>query len=48
MIQQHPRIYYASPAAGKTMREIQPESSNVKVDLRYDPKQKGLLCVPDL
>jgi len=43
MIQQHPRIYYASPASGKTMREIQPESSIVKVDLRYDPKQKGLL-----
>lgn len=43
MMQQHPRIYYASPTSGKTMREIQPESSAVKVDLLSDPKQKGLL-----
>ncbi len=43
MVQQHPRIFYASPTNRKAMREIQPEASNVSVDLAYDRKKKGLL-----
>ncbi|MEO0446202.1 MAG: hypothetical protein AAF191_09020, partial [Verrucomicrobiota bacterium] len=43
MLQQHPRIYYASPTNRKAHRDIQPQSSDVQVDLRYEAKKKGLL-----
>jgi hypothetical protein len=43
LIQEHPAIFYESPAAGRARREIQPERSDVRVKLAYEPKQKGLL-----
>lgn len=41
--QLHPSIYYLSPTSVQSRRNIQPSSSQVKVKLTYDPKQKGLL-----
>jgi hypothetical protein len=43
LIQQHPALFYESPTAGRTRRDIQPERSDVRVTLAYEPKQKGLL-----
>lgn len=43
MTQIHPRAFYIAPTAARTKRSIQPESSEVKVVLRSDPKRKGLL-----
>lgn len=43
MVQNHPRIFYASPTNRKAMREVQPEASDVAVHLAYDRKKKGLL-----
>ena len=43
MSQVHPRAFYISPTAARAKREIQPETSKIEVDLKSDPKQKGLL-----
>lgn len=43
MAQSHPRIFYISPTAARTKRDIQPEVSEIEVSLRSDPKKKGLL-----
>lgn len=43
LVQQHPALFYESPAAGRARRDIQPERSNVTVKLAYEPKHKGLL-----
>ncbi len=43
MQQLHPEIFYVSPTAARVRREVDPDSSNVQVDLRFDPKKKGLL-----
>ncbi|MEM1444307.1 MAG: inner membrane CreD family protein [Verrucomicrobiota bacterium] len=43
MLQFHPRAFYISPTAARSKREIQPEVSNIEVNLQSDPKQKGLL-----
>lgn len=43
MTQIHPRAFYIAPTAARTKRTIQPEQSKVKVDLRSEPKKKGLL-----
>ena len=43
MTQLHPRAFYISPTAARTKRIVQPETSTVTVDLRSDPKKKGLL-----
>jgi hypothetical protein len=43
LTQQHPALFYESPTAGRTRRDIQPERSDVRVTLAYEPKQKGLL-----
>jgi hypothetical protein len=41
--QEHPILYYEAPAEANTRREIQPERSEITVNLGYDPKNKGLL-----
>src|SRR5207249_2526273 len=43
MIQQHPLVYYTSPASVTGRKYIQPQQSDVSVNLRYEPKKKGLL-----
>ena len=43
LTQEHPAIYYESPTAARSRREIQPERSDIHVKLTYEPKQKGLL-----
>jgi Inner membrane protein CreD len=43
MTQLHPTAFYITPTAARTKRSIQPESSEVKVVLKSDPKRKGLL-----
>ncbi len=43
MAQLHPRAFYISPTAARTQRAIQPETSRIEVDLKSDPKKKGLL-----
>ncbi|MFL6590332.1 MAG: hypothetical protein ACJ8M4_09180 [Chthoniobacterales bacterium] len=43
MIQPHPAIYYNSPGSANGRHLIQPSRSEVAVDLRYEPKKKGLL-----
>lgn len=43
MTQTHPLAYYIAPTAARTKRMIQPESSNVQVTVRSEPKKKGLL-----
>ena len=41
--QEHPSLFYESPTGGRARREIQPERSDIRVSLSFDPKQKGLL-----
>jgi len=41
--QSHPTAYYRSAASPSGKKELQPTLSKVTVDLRYDPKQRGLL-----
>ncbi len=43
MSQQHPLAYYVSPTAAQGRRELQPERSDVRVKLAYEPKKKGLI-----
>lgn len=43
MIQPHPVIYYNSPGSENGRHPIQPSQSDVSVELRYEPKKKGLL-----
>ena len=38
LTQAHPRIYYASPTNRKSVREIQPASTQIDIDLKYDPR----------
>jgi hypothetical protein len=41
--QAHPTAYYRSAASPSGKKELQPTLSKVTVDLRYEPKQRGLL-----
>jgi hypothetical protein len=43
MVQSHPVIYYNSPGSADGRHLIQPLQSDVAVELRYEPKKKGLL-----
>lgn len=43
MLQPHPVTYYNSPGSADGRHLIQPSQSDVTVDLRYEPKKKGLL-----
>src|SRR6476661_490381 len=43
MVQQHPVTYYNSPGSADGRHLIQPALSDVAVDLKYEPKKKGLL-----
>ncbi|MCB1232116.1 MAG: inner membrane CreD family protein [Verrucomicrobiae bacterium] len=43
MEQVHPSAFYITPTAARTRRVIQPETSRISVNLRSDPKKKGLL-----
>ena len=43
MFQPHPTTYYNSPGSADGRHLIQPSESDVTVDLRYEPKKKGLL-----
>jgi hypothetical protein len=43
MVQPHPIVYYNSPGSADGRHLIQPLLSEVAVDLRYEPKKKGLL-----
>lgn len=42
MTQQHPVVYYLSPGSSDGRHLIQPEESKVAVDLKYEPKKRGL------
>src|SRR2546423_127537 len=43
MLQSHPVTYYNSPGSADGRHLIQPSQSDVTVELRYEPKKKGLL-----
>ena len=43
MTQEHPVVYYLSPDSPKGRHLIQPQQSDVKVALKYEPKKRGLL-----
>ncbi len=43
MVQAHPDSYYLSPTAGNGRKSVAPVESQVDVQLRYEPKRKGLL-----
>ncbi len=43
MSQAHPDTWYLSPVSGKGRRAVAPTESTVDVQLRYEPKRKGLL-----
>ena len=43
MVQAHPLVYYNSPGSADGRHLIQPLLSDVAVELRYEPKKKGLL-----
>jgi len=43
MLQPHPGAYYNSPGSANGRHLVQPSRSDVSVDLRYEPKKKGLL-----
>ncbi len=43
MVQSHPLAWYLAPTGRNTRRELQPVTSDVQVNIDYDPKQKGLL-----
>lgn len=42
MAQPHPTLYYMAPTGARIKRTIQPTESQVRVQLQYDPKKKGL------
>lgn len=42
LTQSHPAFYYVAASASRAKKPVLPESSEVKVDLRYSPKRKGL------
>jgi hypothetical protein len=41
--QAHPMVYYLAPTGADSKRVIQPVRSRITIDLRHDPKKKGLL-----
>jgi hypothetical protein len=41
--QEHPQLFYLSPTDAHTRRELQPEQTQIAVQLSYEPKRKGLL-----
>jgi hypothetical protein len=43
MVQAHPLVYHDSPGSADGRHLIQPLLSDVEVELRYEPKKKGLL-----
>ena len=43
LTQSHPTFYYIAPNAARSRRVVQPESSDVTVDLKYQPRTKGLI-----
>lgn len=43
MFQPHPVTYYNSPGSADGRHLVQPSQSDISVDLRYEPKKKGLL-----
>ncbi|MBP7950823.1 MAG: inner membrane CreD family protein [Verrucomicrobiales bacterium] len=43
LVQTHPKFFYLAPNAARARRSIQPERSEVRVRLGYDPRSKGLL-----
>lgn len=43
LTQSHPAFYYIAASASRARKPVLPESSEVKVNLRYDPKSKGLI-----
>ena len=42
LTQAHPAFFYIAPTASHARKPVLPESSNVQVNLRYQPKSKGL------
>ena len=42
LTQSHPAFFYVAASASRAKKPVLPESSDVKVDLRYSPKAKGL------
>ena len=43
LVQKHPEAFYLSPNAPGGKARIQPKTSNVRVQLHSDPKQRGLI-----
>ena len=43
LTQAHPAFFYIAPTASRAKKAVLPDSSDVKVDLHYEPKSKGLL-----
>jgi len=43
LMQEHPQLFYESPTAARARRDLQPERTDIKVRLAYEPKRKGLL-----
>ena len=43
LTQSHPAFYYIAPNASHSKKPVLPESTDVKVNLRYLPKSKGLM-----
>lgn len=43
MVQPHPAIFYISSTSAQTKRIVQPIRSRVEVNLKYEPRKKGLL-----
>lgn len=43
MLQQHPVTYYNSPGSADGRHLVQPALSDVTVDLKFEPRKKGLL-----
>ncbi|MGB0580045.1 MAG: inner membrane CreD family protein [Limisphaerales bacterium] len=41
--QKQPKVFYVAPDSSESRRTIQPLTSDVRVNLNYDPKKKGLL-----
>ncbi len=41
--QAHPSLHYTAPSSFRARREIGPAASEVKVELKYKPKRKGLM-----
>jgi hypothetical protein len=41
--QEQPALFYEAPTSSRARREMQPESSEIHVQLVFEPKQKGLM-----